>query len=117
MYSKHNIGTGRISVHNHIIFSFIHRLNIELDLLKFIWAPAVLIGRDPTTTLLPPELGSYTRALLVSQDLFVTPWLHQSAVVLAGSAHVSVQVAGSDFFHPESRIRCQKKIPDPQQRV
>jgi hypothetical protein len=39
---------------------------------------AVLIGWDPATTPLPPRLGSYTRALLVSQDwrhLYVTPWL------------------------------------------
>jgi hypothetical protein len=38
---------------------------------------AVLIGRDPATLPLPPHMGSYTRALLVSQDkrhLFVTPW-------------------------------------------
>ncbi len=40
---------------------------------------AVLIGWDPATPPLPPHLGSYTRALLVSQDrrpLFVTPGLH-----------------------------------------
>ncbi len=46
IYSMHNIG---IFLHDHIIFSFIHRLNMELDLLKFIWAPAILTGRDPAT--------------------------------------------------------------------
>jgi hypothetical protein len=38
---------------------------------------AVLIGWDPEPPPIPPHLGSYTRALLVSQDrrhLFVTPW-------------------------------------------
>ncbi len=53
-----------------------HRLNIELDLL----CTAALIGWDPATPPPPlaPLLGSYTRALLISQDrrhLFVTPWL------------------------------------------
>jgi hypothetical protein len=39
---------------------------------------AAPIGRDPATPLLPPHLGSYTRALLASKDrrhLFVTPCL------------------------------------------
>ncbi len=38
---------------------------------------ALHIGWDPTTSPLPPHLGSYTRNLLVSQGsrhLFVTPW-------------------------------------------
>jgi hypothetical protein len=47
---------------------------------KFIWAPYVqLYSLDETPQLSPPprNLGSYTRALLVSQDrrhLFETPW-------------------------------------------
>ncbi len=55
-----------------------HRLNMELDLQSLfglLYTP-VLIGWDPATPRLPPHLGSYTRALLVSQDrrhLFVTP--------------------------------------------
>ncbi len=42
---------------------------------------AVLIGWDPAIPPLPPHLGSYTRALLVSQDrrhLFVTPCFNLS---------------------------------------
>ncbi len=38
---------------------------------------AVLIGWDPRNSPLPPHLGSYARALLVSQNrrhLFVNPW-------------------------------------------
>jgi hypothetical protein len=49
-----------------------HMLNIKLDH----QSAQVPIGLDPATVLLPPHLGSYTRALLVSQDrrhLFVTP--------------------------------------------
>jgi hypothetical protein len=60
-----------------------HRLNMELDLPpKFIWASVyscILIGWDLATPPLPPHLGSYTRALLVSLDrrhLFVTPCLY-----------------------------------------
>ncbi len=63
-----------------------HRLNMKVDLQKFIWVPchvmctAVLIGWDPQLPH-PPALGlvQYTRALLVSKDrrhLFVTPWLN-----------------------------------------
>jgi hypothetical protein len=55
-------------------FTLSHRLNTELGSPKFIWAPAYscthwLRPRNPP----PLFLGSYTRALLVSQDLFVTP--------------------------------------------
>jgi hypothetical protein len=55
-----------------------HRLNMELDLqgLFGLLCTAVLIGRHPATyPLLPPHLGSYARALLVSQErrhLFVS---------------------------------------------
>jgi hypothetical protein len=48
---------------------------------KFIWAPCVQLyslAETPVTSPLPPHLGSYTRALLVSQDrrhLFVTPYI------------------------------------------
>ncbi len=59
------------------------RLYMELDLqslfgLHVQWCTAVLIGWDPATPPPPPYLGSYTRALLVSQDrwhFFVAPWL------------------------------------------
>ncbi len=57
-----------------------HRLNMELDLQSLfgLLCTAVLIGWDPAASPPPsPHLGSYTRALLVSQDwwhLFVTPW-------------------------------------------
>jgi hypothetical protein len=52
-----------------------HRLNMELDLQVYLGSmcTAVLIVWDPATS--PPHLGSYTRALLVSQDrrnLYVT---------------------------------------------
>jgi hypothetical protein len=43
---------------------------------KFIWAPCAQLYCDLATSTLPLHLGSYTRALLVSQDrrhLFVTP--------------------------------------------
>ncbi len=48
-----------------------HRLNIELDIQSLFGLPVhsyVLIGWDPATLPLPPHLGSYTRALLVSQE-------------------------------------------------
>ncbi len=44
---------------------------------KLIWGPCEQIYRDPATPP-PPHLGSYTWALLVSQDrrhLFVTSWV------------------------------------------
>jgi hypothetical protein len=47
-----------------------HRLNMELDLPKFMWAP-LYSGTHwprPRNSPLPPHLGSNTRALLVSQD-------------------------------------------------
>jgi hypothetical protein len=55
---------------------------VELDFQSLIGllCTAALIGWDPATpppSSLPPHMGSYTRALLVSQDrrhLFVTPW-------------------------------------------
>ncbi len=62
-----------------------HRLNIELDLQSLfgLLCTAVLISWDPATPSLPTQLGSYTRALLVSQDrrpLFVTPLMSTSNV-------------------------------------
>ncbi len=69
-------------------FHYEHMLNMELDLqslfrLHDTWCAqhscTVLIGWDPTPQPpINPHLGSYTRALLVSQDwrhLLVTPWL------------------------------------------
>ncbi len=46
-----------------------HRLNMELDLYKFIWAPYAQLYSLAETPQLPPHLGSYTGALLVSQDI------------------------------------------------
>ncbi len=48
---------------------------------KLIWAPVYSCTRWLRLPPLPPHLGSYTRALLVSQGrrhLFVTPWLWQT---------------------------------------
>jgi hypothetical protein len=73
---------------------YIHRLKIELDDLDLqsffgvlctdVLRVSVLIGAETRNSLPgpspPPHLGSYTRALLVSQDrrhLFVTPWLYR----------------------------------------
>jgi hypothetical protein len=55
---------------------------MELDLLSLfeLLCIAVLMAENPPTPTLPP-LGSYTRALLVSQDrrhLFVTPWIEEN---------------------------------------
>jgi hypothetical protein len=60
-----------------------HWLNMELYLQSLfgLLCTAVLIGWDPATPPLRPLLGSYTRALLVSQDkrhLFVTTWCHMT---------------------------------------
>ncbi len=57
-----------------------HRFNMVLDLQSLFGflCTAVLMGWDPATPLPPPpQLGSYTRALLVSQDrrhLIVSSW-------------------------------------------
>jgi hypothetical protein len=57
-----------------------YRLNVELQKISKVYlgsmCSAVLITWDPATPL-PPHLGSYMKALLVSQDrrhLFVTLW-------------------------------------------
>ncbi len=55
-----------------------HRLNLELVLQSYLGSCVQLYSLPETLQphLLPPHLGSYTRALLVSQDrrhLFVTP--------------------------------------------
>jgi hypothetical protein len=59
-----------------------HRLNMELDLHSVfgLLCTAVLVAEtpQPPPPPIPPHLGSYMRALLVSQDrrhLFGTPWL------------------------------------------
>ncbi len=81
------------------LFSFnlclTHRLNMELDIQSLfgLLCTAVLIGWYPPTPPLPPHFGSYTRALLVSQErrhLLVTPGL-----TLLDSGHISKQ---SDVF-------------------
>ncbi len=61
-----------------IVVGVCHWLNMELDLQSLfgLLFTAVLIGLDPAKPLLPPHLGSFSKALLVSQDrrhLFVTP--------------------------------------------
>ncbi len=76
----HNQGTNERS-------TVCHRLNMESDLQSLfgLLCTAVLIGWDPGTPPLPPHLGSYTSALLVSQDrrhLFVTPWSMPSRLSL-----------------------------------
>ncbi len=51
-------------------------LNMELDLKKFIWAPVHSCAhwlRTPASPPLPLHLGSYTRALLVSQERPTSP--------------------------------------------
>jgi hypothetical protein len=53
-------------------------MEFDLQSLLGLLCTAVLSGWDPATLPLAPHLGSYTRALFVSQDrrhLFVTPWL------------------------------------------
>ncbi len=68
-----------------------YRLNIEIDLqsLHGLLCTALLIGWDPATPPFPPpQLGSYTRALLVSQDrrhLFFNPCSNVFAVLLLNS--------------------------------
>jgi hypothetical protein len=52
-------------------------MELDLQSLFGLLCTDVLIGRDPATHPLPPHLGSYMRALLVSQDrrhIFVIPW-------------------------------------------
>jgi hypothetical protein len=57
-----------------ILHCFCHRLNMELDLQSFIWAPCAQLyslAETPQPPLPPPptsHLGSYIRALLVSRD-------------------------------------------------
>jgi len=54
---------------------------VDLQNLFGLLCTAALIGWDPATPSLPPHLGLYTRALLVSQDrrhLFITPCLKPS---------------------------------------
>jgi hypothetical protein len=56
--------------------SLCHSLNMELDLKKFIWAPVHSCAhwlRTPASPPLPLHLGSYTKALLVSQERPTSP--------------------------------------------
>ncbi len=59
---------------------FLHRLNMELDLPKFIWAPCAQLYSLAETRIPPPSplhFGSYTRVLLVSQMYDISllpPW-------------------------------------------
>jgi hypothetical protein len=55
-----------------------NRLNMELDLPNFIWAPCALYSLAETPQYSAPPAFGFIRALLVSQDrrhLFLTPWL------------------------------------------
>jgi hypothetical protein len=60
-------------------FSLVNTFKYGVRSTNFIWAPCAQLyslAENPATPP-PPHLGSYTRALLVSQDrrhLFVTPW-------------------------------------------
>ncbi len=99
-YEIHLRGKSAHSAHalkmiNWRIIHLWHRVKYGVRSQKFIWAPCAqlysLACRDPTTPLLSPHLGSYTRALLVnSQDrrrLFVTPCFY---VFLPPTPHLGV---------------------------
>jgi hypothetical protein len=86
----HNVKTTCMKKQKKSIFNSYesyHRLNMELDLHSFCLGSCVHSCtywlRPRNSPLLPPQWGSYTRALLGSQDrrlLFVTPWiLHMPA--------------------------------------
>ncbi len=61
------------------LLDYEYRLNMDISKVYLgSMCTAVHVGWDPRKPPPPPYLGSYTRALLVSQDrwhLFVTPWL------------------------------------------
>jgi hypothetical protein len=84
-------------------------MELDLQSLSGLLCTAVLIGRDPATPPLPPHWGSYTRALLVSQDrrhLFLTPWVQHSALYKKG--------ADSVLINYSTRVSTQhytKKVP------
>jgi hypothetical protein len=62
----------RIAQHTLVLLQIkkMQRLNMELEVKVFFWllCTAVLIGREPAIPPHPTHLGSYSRALLVSQD-------------------------------------------------
>ncbi len=84
---KPNLGDDELDPSTHnlvwVLHQVNHRLNMELDLKSLFGLLCTLCTHwlRPRNSPPPPYLGSYTRALLVSQDrqhLFVTPWgLHR----------------------------------------
>jgi hypothetical protein len=69
---------------------FCHRSNMDdIRSTKFIWAPCIQLKSLAVRLPIPPHLGLYPRALLVSQDrrrLFVTPcflWNHPVPAVFS----------------------------------
>ncbi len=82
-----------------------HRLNMELDLQSLfgLLCTAVHIGRDTETPPSPTHLGSYTRALLVSQNkrhLFLKPpaVMSLNELFLAGNTLYTVLLKFQDFL-------------------
>jgi hypothetical protein len=74
-------GGGGLSIKIQYHFTLLHKPRVKYGVRspKFIWAPCAQLYSLAETPQppLPPHLGPYTRALLVSQDrrhLFVTPW-------------------------------------------
>jgi hypothetical protein len=74
----------KVPVLDSFISAFNHRFNMELDLQSLFGLHLYLYSLAESPQLpLPPHLGSYTRALLVSQDrrhLFVTPCLQMTTL-------------------------------------
>ncbi len=71
---KNNLKIGEKNIQRNLCYT--HRLNIE-----FIWAPVYSCTHwlRPRNSPLPPHLGLYTRALLVSQDRTTSlcdPWIY-----------------------------------------
>ncbi len=67
----------------------------------------------PATPTPPPHLGSYTRALLVSQDrrhLFVTPWLQDRSPLF--SVHYTVVLYHRERILETSTLSCNEEEED-----
>jgi hypothetical protein len=105
-------------------FRLAHRLNMEVDLQKLIWAPCAQLysfAETPQLPPIPPHWDSYTRALLVSQDrrhLFVTPWTSRSdsSMILNKNVTKAIKVRHMKYYyirsqHSSSRTKSSVKIP------
>ncbi len=93
-------------------------MELYLQSPEFIWTPCVqlyvLIDWDPASPLLSPHLGSYTRALLVSQDrrhLFVFPWLeaHFNHKRATRKTNVVVSLTRSFAFRSDAQRSAKQK--------